>query len=87
MFTVSEVQLVESLAPNLSVHCLILGETCSCITTVTSTTIVCVLILRNLDVLDLVVDLLLVDLLQGDILHDSGRLHFDFVDDVFDGGV
>ena len=35
------------------------------------------LILRNFDVLGLVVDLLLIDLLQGDLLDDPGRLHFD----------
>ena len=38
---------------------------------------VCVLILRDIDVLGFVVDLLLVDLLQGDLLDDPGRLHFD----------
>ena len=48
---------------------------------------VCLLILRNLDVLGLVVDLLLDDLLQGDLLDDPGRLHFDSVDDVFVHGV
>ena len=36
-----------------------------------------VLILRNIDVIGLVVDLLLVDLIQGDLIDDPGRLHFD----------
>ena len=41
-----------------------------------------VLILRNLDVLGLVVDLL-----QVDLLDDPGRLYFDSFDDVFVHGV
>ena len=65
-----------------SVRRLILGGTCSCTARVTSTTFVCVLILRNLDVLGLVVGLL-----QGDLLDDPGRLHFDFEDDMFFHGV
>ena len=74
--------LVESLSPTLSVRLLILGETCFCHHNSHINNFVCVLILRNLDVLGLVVDLLLVDLLD-----DPGRLHFDSVDDVFVHGV
>ena len=46
-----------------------------------------VLILRNLDVLGLVVDLFQVAFLQSGLLDDPGRLHFDFFDDVFVHGV